>query len=588
MPTAPASAQTLPVSRSSGTEPKQNWILTPFQDGLFIVAAPLIVLAWSLWTFFYFGAVKATGLVIVTHVIFTVSHHVPTFIRIYGDVDLFKRFKWSFIFGPLIPLFFAFGAVTYINLHNYPIEDFFYLLIILALWDPWHFLMQHYGFMRIYDRPNAAPKPLAAPMDLALCASWFVFIMLASGGWLPEILHDLYARSHLPIIFAFPFGALLWFKRIALGVALMMTIAYSVYLGWCRSRGYFISTAKLAMFVITFGVMAFTYTPNPLILGWFPGWTFKVGFATLGIVHVTQYMAIVWRYNRSLALRSGGARARPGIFQRLHARGGWLVAVGYLAICFAYGDLLTQVHQNRWLMGSLLAIGFTSTLMHYYFDGFIWKVRHKQNVENLAMEEIGVPTGGSPKQLLSSWWSSVREIPASRIFLRQVLYFGLPMGVLTLGAWMVWSRPTPNYLTHMERADKFKQAGKAQETLDEAQLALADLEVQLPLARKVAELEPTSAHDAELAELIYVHSVAKEFSVPALTGMRPTASSFASHLVQVEAAIKTLEQAISLGGPLGYPGREKMSVADAQHSLATWKRVAEQCRSRAGHLALGR
>jgi hypothetical protein len=36
-----------------------------------------------------------------------------------------------------------------------------------------------------------------------------------------------------------------------------------------------------------------------------------MGFATIGMVHVTQYLAIVWKYNRGLARRPGAARYHP-------------------------------------------------------------------------------------------------------------------------------------------------------------------------------------------------------------------------------------------------------------------------------------
>ena len=64
---------------------------------------------------------------------------------------------------------------------------------------------------------------------------------------------------------------------------------------------------------------------------------------------------------------------------------GWWLAAVYVLVCLAYGSGLTQVHDSRWLMSVLLAVGFTSTLLHYYFDGFIWKVRHAQNRENLGL-----------------------------------------------------------------------------------------------------------------------------------------------------------------------------------------------------------
>src|SRR5258708_32020701 len=226
---------------------RQNWILDPVQDGLFIIAAPVIVLVLALLSFRVFTPGASLSWISVIYLVATVAHHMPTFLRIYGDVDLFRRFKWSFILGPLIPFAFAVGVLVYLNIHNYPVENFFYLLIILTIWDPWHFLMQHYGFMRIYDRPNAAPKRLAARMDLALCATWFTFIMLASGDWLAGLLLDLYAKVHLPIILSVPVSMLRAPGHIALWIALGTTVAYGGYLVWCWRKDYFISAAKIAL-----------------------------------------------------------------------------------------------------------------------------------------------------------------------------------------------------------------------------------------------------------------------------------------------------------------------------------------------------
>jgi len=99
------------------------------------------------------------------------------------------------------------------------------------------------------------------------------------------------------------------------------------------------------------------------------------------------------------------------------------MAAAYVAVCLAYGSGLTQVHDNRWLMSVLLAIGFTSTLLHYYFDGFIWKVRHAQNRENLGLD------AGSAQ----SWGTPARMPGPTAVLARQLSYFGIPMGLLTAG-----------------------------------------------------------------------------------------------------------------------------------------------------------
>ena len=50
------------------------------------------------------GAERGAALVITAHIVLTVAHHLPTFIRIYGDVELFRRYRWNFLLGPLVPL----------------------------------------------------------------------------------------------------------------------------------------------------------------------------------------------------------------------------------------------------------------------------------------------------------------------------------------------------------------------------------------------------------------------------------------------------------------------------------------------------
>lgn len=540
--------------------PAQNWVLDPFQDTVFILAAPWIVLALALSAFLFLGPLAASVWIIGIHFVFTVAHHMPTFIRVYGDVDLLRRFRWSLLLAPVIPFTFALAVLGYINYKGYPVEYILVLYLMLAVWDPWHFLMQHYGFMRIYDRHNAAPRQLAARMDLLLCVSCFVFIMLASGEWLPALLADLYRSAHLPLIMAVSARTLTTLTQVAGLGAIAMAAAYCVYLWWCRRRRYFISPAKLALFASTFAVMYLAYTPNPWITRVAPGWSFKVGFAAVGIVHMTQYLAIVWRYNRSLALRPG--RARSGWFKRLHVRGGWLAGAAYVGFCLLYGGFLTSKHDGRWLASVLLAVGFTSTLTHYYFDGFIWKLRHQQNRENLQLDRAA-----------GSWWSNSRPRAAAPVMLRQALYFGIPMAVLTCGAASVWSHGNADYVQHMYRAHDLNAQGLAADAAHEGRQAFADMREQLPYVRRLAELEPTSSREAELALLIYNHARYAHVVLPALDGRDVGLKETDSYRAEVEEAIRVLQLAVDRGGSVAHSGRERMTPEAARGMVESWKRL---------------
>jgi hypothetical protein len=544
----------------------QNWILDPFQDTLFVIAAPVLVLLAALAAFRIFGAEAAARFIIVGHIVFTVAHHLPTFIRIYGDVELFKRFQWSFVLAPMVPLAFSACVLGYINYKRYPVEYFLYLYIMLALWDPWHFLRQHYGFMRIYDRPNAAPRHIAARMDLALSVAWFVYIMLASGAWLASMLGDIQSSVALPALSAMPEGAFGAVVELARDAAIATTFVYLGYLLWCRHHGYFISAAKVALCITTFGVMFIAYTPNEWMLGIAPLWTFKVGFAAVGIVHMTQYLAIVWRYNRGLAKRSG--RARSGWFHKLHARGGWWVGGAYVLICLAYGEIVTTERDSRGLMSILLAIGFTSTLLHYYFDGFIWKIRHQQNREGLELGTAG--EGGG------SWWTTARTLAPSRVLQRQVAYFGIPMTVLTIGAVSVWSAPNVTSIDSMQRAQALSRQGDDFGAVQEATRAFDAMDRELSIATRRAEIDPSSAHQAELAFLIYNHSYYANVVLPSLAGHAVAPEAMATHRRHAAFAADALERAVKRGGELAHPGREHITSKDAERVVASWRRIARQ------------
>ncbi len=70
----------------------------------------------------------------------SVGHHLPGFMRAYGDRELFRRFRWRFLLVP--PLILAVvGLVVWQGLHT--------VEVLLLFWATWHELMQTYGFMRI-------------------------------------------------------------------------------------------------------------------------------------------------------------------------------------------------------------------------------------------------------------------------------------------------------------------------------------------------------------------------------------------------------------------------------------------------------
>lgn len=357
-------------------------------------------------------------------------------------------------------------------------------------------------------------------MDYWMCATWFTFCMIAATGWLPNLIYDIYHHFGVPLLFMLN-GTLfqaLWMLSLAAAVA--MTAVYLLYLGWCRRHGYYVSRAKLLLLLITFTVMYLTYAPNPLMQQWVPGWTFSMGFAVIGMVHVSQYLAIVWKYNRSLARREGAARTP--LFSRLFgSRGAMLLGVmaGYVVICLLYGSFLTDYGHRFWfptlgiaggdfalylviVLGSLV---FTSTLTHYYFDGFIWKVRHKENRDNLAMSDEKTKTD-SPQDSAAqsrqgeSWFSSADTETAGRVILRQSGYFLLPMGLLTVLFWTARDNTAEKLPIAVMRISAESTSSAAQEQGREG-MRLAD--DQLEIEKQMIDLRPLGMHHCYVADLLF-------------------------------------------------------------------------------------
>jgi hypothetical protein len=377
------------------------------------------------------------------------------------------------------------------------------------------------------------------------------------------MLEDLNGRVQVPLALALPLGVLAGLKVVARDIAMLATAGYGVYLFVCWRRGWFVSLPKIALAAITFSAMYVAYAPNAWMASIQPEWSFRVGFAAIGIVHMTQYLTIVWRYNRGLA--RSGPRSRAGWFRGLHARGGLWMAGAYVVVCLAYGSGLTQVHDNRWLMSVLLAIGFTSTLLHYYFDGFIWKVRHAQNRDNLGIgDESAV-----------SWWSRARVPGAAAVLTRQLLYFGLPMGLLTAGMLTAVDAPT-NYIPHMYAAEESSRRGEYSRAATEAGLAFTAMRRQLPFADRIAKLHPTAAREAAYAYLLYNQSYYANVVMPALAGEAPLHWQLRAHRETVARAIAVLESALARGGPLAHAGRESLNAEVAHRALVSWRRLVDQ------------
>ena len=395
----------------------QGWIINRGCDVLFFIGTPLLSLAALLVASQYFSSADIAWFVLA---FFAVGHHLPGFMRAYGEKELFHRHKATFVVAPLVVT--ACVAWSVFNGHL----GFF---IFLALWDMWHFFMQHYGFMRIYDVKRRKPSPLSSRLDWWLTAIWFGYIVIDSPHYLINFLERCHRYGfglYTWITPDFLFGLREWGFYLALGIGGL----YVANMLRERARGVPVVWPKLAISLTTFATVYYAYIVLEDII---------LGYAITALAHDIQYFAIVWIYNHGVLKRS--KELGSSFFRYLFSDGRFRIVLFYAILILAYGGIeaLARSTENYLIYDVAKVIIAASAFLHYYYDGFMWKVRKKEIRQNLVEEDKGEPAEMPRKELRERLQEGVERWGGLRYAFetgRQVLYFGVPI------LFLAWSDAT--------------------------------------------------------------------------------------------------------------------------------------------------
>jgi tetratricopeptide (TPR) repeat protein len=386
--------QTVPAVPTSAPR-RTLWILGSWRDLILYVGTPLLLvpmfaLAQARWNaqdiYIFVAAFGATG------------HHLPGMIRAYGDRALFERFRWRFIFAPIFLLGVCI-AFTWWDLKG--------LVLIVFFWGVWHGMMQTYGFCRIYDAKAGSFAPVTRRLDFATCALWFATAVLLSPQRMADTLETYYASGAPYLSPSLVRGA----QQILLGAAICVSI---LFLGnfirmWVVGKRP--NPVKLAL--LGTSVAFWWYCNNGVT-------NILAGIALFEVFHDVQYLSLVWIYNRTRVEKDPSIR---GFMRFVFRRSGSLIGL-YIGLVFAYGSLgyfkETEIETiKRFLTGVVAASG----LLHFYYDGFIWKVRERSTREHLGLPGGSVTT--EPTAFLPSWlshglkWVAVFVIPLAALWIGQ-------------------------------------------------------------------------------------------------------------------------------------------------------------------------
>jgi hypothetical protein len=232
------------------------------------------------------------------------------------------------------------------------------LAVLDYAWNAWHFAAQNAGVLRMYARKVGGGPALLERHGVRLFVTYAV---LRTAGWATGWLEaDPRLRSHLHLADA----AVLVIPALLVGQALAT---------YRRERlgkvAYTLSLCTLyAGLIVALALRA-------------PAWV--VGLATASsLFHAVEYLAVVTHYARRR--RTIGP---DGAFRRV-ARHWPLLLAAYAVLLGTAGSLLDRPDSSLYELW--IGLNVWAALVHYAFDGMIWKLRRPDTARAL-----GVAPGGA-------------------------------------------------------------------------------------------------------------------------------------------------------------------------------------------------
>ncbi|APZ94382.1 tetratricopeptide repeat protein [Fuerstiella marisgermanici] len=348
------------MSTSAPVKKAQNlWIVDPRLDLLWFIGTPvLLVPAFLLLT----QVMSLERLAILVVTFGAVGHHLPGMFRAYGDAELFRRYRVRFILAPIFLL-------TISLLFSFYRPDT--LTVVVIAWGYWHSQAQIYGFLRIYDSKAGFTDARSALIDRFLCLTWFAGGIVLSTGRMTDFFSVYYRTGGSAIDAAWVRAA----QNCVLGLMMVSLLAYVGHLLFAVLSGRRPSLVKLLTIVVSVSFWWYCMVEVSNIV---------LGVAMYEVFHDVQYLAIVWYFNRRRASTENSGWLTKALFQPQMR-----CVFIYVALVLTYGagSLLTRSMDRSTVQTILTALFVASGLLHFYYDGFIWRLRERATSSMLGVAE---------------------------------------------------------------------------------------------------------------------------------------------------------------------------------------------------------
>lgn len=349
----------------SGTASPSPWIQSRNLDLVFYIAAPVFVIPLLL-AFMSSNAPEKTAL--ITTSFFGLGHHLPCFLRAYGDRVLFREYRWRFILGPLILVPVA-AWFIFQEMKGY--------YFIILLWIAWHSAAQVFGLGRIYDAKIGKTGATSSWMDWTLIIGGFFAVILFSpwrfGGYLA-----VFYMTGGPYLSA---QAIETAKSVVASAGSLFLVAYSIHYFSHRKLLPLTNHLKLFMYATNLSMWFFAFVIVRNVV---------VGLCIWEIVHFLQVVPLTWKFCRNRVGRVG----EIGRFMTTLFSGKAIWVAAYAGLVLAYGSLgmVPGLLDSDYFYRVGTAVVVSSGILHFYFEGFIWRVRDRSVQEALGIgQQAGPP-----------------------------------------------------------------------------------------------------------------------------------------------------------------------------------------------------
>ncbi|NTX14997.1 hypothetical protein HUA76_29815 [Myxococcus sp. CA056] len=342
------------VREAAPVSARSSYIIGPTYDWAFFLLPPLLALGLGIaisGTHFsdtpvqFFGQEKTWAGLMVGSIIH--AHLVAVFFRSHGNPAIFRLHPLRFVLVPVLAWAVIRGLAVVAAAAT----------VLATFWDVWHSGLQTFGLARIYDRNQGNPPAAGRRLDYWLNHLLYVGPILAGATMLDHFSSfESFEAVGMPWLASVPARMTATHRAWTMGVVavggtfLVFYVAASVHL---LRKGHHLSFHKVFLLVTTGACSIYSWGFN----------TWGEAFFIMNLLHAIQYLALVWAME--------GERLRERL--RLKWRG--LALALFLGTVLTYGvwaELLDSDLESLW------SLTLVVSLLHFWYDGFVWSVARKQ------------------------------------------------------------------------------------------------------------------------------------------------------------------------------------------------------------------